>query len=150
MGTRGAGHIALFEAGPAALADRTPLIREQRITAIISSLLNLAEERMSETSDVDLGAPIDDPLAPKPPVPPLPADSPGLPAARAADTAMPPQTPAIPPVPRITRLREALPEWAKAVELATKLEKVTPRTESLFRIVESEAFSTAKRALAPS
>ena len=57
---------------------------------------------------------------------------------------MPPQAPALPPVPRITKLRVALPEWAKAVELATKLEKVTPRTESLFRIVESEAFSSQR------
>jgi len=38
----------------------------------------------------------------------------------------------------------ALPEWAKAVELATKIDKVTPRTESLFRIVESEAYNSQR------
>src|SRR6185312_4776303 len=46
-------HTALFEAGPAALAERNPLIREQRLTAIIDSLLGLAEERMSDSGDID-------------------------------------------------------------------------------------------------
>ena len=58
-------HTALFEAGPAALAERNSLIREQRLSAIIELLLRLAEERMGENSDIDLTAP-DDISAPKP------------------------------------------------------------------------------------
>jgi hypothetical protein len=148
-------HTALFEAGPAALAERNPLIREQRITAIIASLLNLAEERMSDNSDVDLGGPIDDPTAPKPPVTPstpaVPAPPPPItpspstpPPPPAAEAPTPPQAPALPTVSRITKLRAALPEWTRAVELAMKLDKVTARTESLFKIVESEAYSSQR------
>jgi hypothetical protein len=157
-------HIALFEAGPAALVDRDPLIREQRLTAIINALLDLAEARMSETTDVDLGAPIDDPLAPKPaaaatppavttppaaapPAAAVPAISPSLekpPAPAPTDPITPPQVAALPGPPRISRLRAALPEWAKAVELAIKIDKATPRTESLFRIVESEAYNSQR------
>jgi hypothetical protein len=142
-------HTALFEAGPAALAERNPLIREQRITAIIDALLSLAEERMGETGDIDLAAPADDATTPKPTKQPAPtpapttSPSPSQPATPTPPPA-PPEAPALPAVPRITKLREALPEWAKAVELAKKLDKATPRTESLFRIVESEAFSSQR------
>lgn len=138
-------HTALFEAGPAALADRNPLIREQRTTAIIDALLSLAEERMSETGDIDLDAPTDDSTPPKPPTPavPMPSTSPS-PSNEPPVPPTPPSTSALPAVPRIEKLRAALPEWAKAVELATKLGPVTARTESLFRIVESEAFSSQR------
>ncbi len=146
-------HTALFEAGPAALAERDPLIREQRITAIIAKLLDLASERMGDTSDVDLSAPIPDPTAPNPPPAPTPAQVPAAPTSPSlsnpptpptTETPTPPQVPALPPVPRITKLRAALPEWAQAIELAAKIDKPTPRTENLFRIVESEAFNSQR------
>jgi hypothetical protein len=136
-------HIALFEAGPAALAERNVLIREQRLSAIILSLLDLAEVRMSDSSDVDLSPP-EEPTTAKPPKPSVPTGTPPVPTPSPGDASVPPQVPALPPVPRITKLRVALPEWAKAVELATKIDKVTPRTESLFRIVESEAFNSQR------
>ncbi len=131
-------HTALFEAGPAAMAARDPLVREQRITAIIDALLLLAEERMGQTLDVAI--PADDDA---PPVPPTPGQaqptSPGLPVP-------PPPTPAdpLPPEDRQARFQAALGEWAQAVSLATRIERVTGRTESLFRIVESEAFSSQR------
>jgi len=138
-------HIALFEAGPAALAEPTSLIREQRMLAIISALLDLAEARMSENYEGDLGPTFDDPLAPKPAVPPVspstdPAEKPPTPPGDART----PDTSALPPVSKISRLQLALPEWTKAVELATQFDKATPRTESLFRIVESEAFNSQR------
>ncbi len=146
-------HTALFEAGPAALADRNPLIREQRITAIVTSLLNLAEERMSETSDVDLTAPPPEdttkPATPPPPSFPMPAPSasPSTPPTTSpspSEAQKPPEAAPIPPKPRIEKLRAALPEWDEAVRLAGQLESATPRTETYFRIVESEAFSSQR------
>lgn len=146
-------HIALFEAGPAALAERNRLIREQRITAIVTALLELASVRMGEPIDLDLAVPLEDPTAPKPQPAPKPANAPPAGAAPAAaptptpspaDQPKPPETPAIPPVPRITRLRAALPEWAKAVELARQIDRVTARTETLYQIVESEAFNSQR------
>jgi hypothetical protein len=137
-------HIALFEAGPAALAEPNILIREQRLSAIVLALLDLAEVRMSDTSDVDLSPPPEPLAVPKPPAPPTPSPSPSNPTPSPGDASVPPQTPALPAVPRITKLRVALPEWAKAVELATKIDKITPRTESLFRIVESEAYNSQR------
>ena len=135
-------HTALFEAGPAALAERNPLIREQRLTAIVDLLLRLAEERMGENADLDLSAP-EDLSKPTPPTPPMPATSPSLAPAPPA----PPEEPKPVPLPapkRIEKLKVAVPEWAQAVELATRIEKAVPRTESLFRIVESEAFSSQR------
>jgi hypothetical protein len=131
-------HIALFEAGPAALAERDQLIREQRITAIVDGLLALAEERMSDT-----GAAPSEPLD-KPPPPPSPVPSIDNPPNPKPNT--PPAT-SVKPLPsteRISLLRAALPEWARAVELARRLDRPTARTETLFRIVESEAFSSQR------
>ena len=140
----GEAHTALFEAGPAALGERNSLIREQRLSAIIDALLRLAEERMSENGDADI-APPEDITTPQPPTAPMPATSPSLvPPPPAAEDPKPTDVAPLPPEKRIARLREALPEWARAVELASRIEKVTPRTESLFRIVESEAFSSQR------
>ena len=41
-------------------------------------------------------------------------------------------------------LRAALPEWDRAVDLARRLDRPTARTETMFRIVESEAFSSQR------
>ncbi len=146
-------HTALFEAGPAALAERNGLIREQRLTAIIDTLINLAEQRMSDISDVDLAAlSTTTTTTPAPP----PAAAPG--DAGKSTPGAPRQTPPPDPIPapavssastpvsadRMKRLKAALPEWAQAVDLARRLERVTARTEALYRIVESEAFSSQK------
>jgi hypothetical protein len=140
-------HNVLFEAGPAAMAEPDRLIREQRITAIVDTLLRLAEERMSGYADVD-PAPLDDPMAPIPSDPATPAGPP-IPPDPAAPTRTPAATgrtpaAALPEDTRKARLQAALPEWAKAVELARTLDRVTARTETLFRIVESEAFSSQR------
>ena len=58
----------------------------------------------------------------------------------------PSPTPAAPSPtrPAKSRLQAALPEWAQAVELARRIDQITARTETLFRIVESEAFSSQR------
>ena len=128
-------HKALFEAAPAAVAEPEPLIRQQRMVAVIDALLSLAEERMSVTSDAIAGS---DEVPPPPPAAnpgsnnPAPLDDGRTPAA------------ALPPAPRQGRLQAALPEWAKAAELAGLLRDVTSRTEAYFRIVESEAYSSQR------
>ena len=130
-------HKALFEAAPAALAEPQRLIREQRTVAVIDSLLSLAEERMSVTADIITGS--DEVPPPPPPADANPgSNNPGLGNAGRTPAA------ALPPENRIGRLQAALPEWAKAVELATHLDDITARTEALFRIVESEAFSSQR------
>lgn len=134
-------HTALFEAGPAALAEPDRLIREQRLIAIVTALLSLAEERMGDYSDIDAALDDETPT----PTRPTPGPSPGQPtptptpppAARTPAAALPQQT-------RTARLQAALPEWARAVELARRIDQVTGRTETLFRIVESEAFSSQR------
>jgi hypothetical protein len=143
-------HTALFEAGPAALAEKDRLIREQRLTAIIDSLLRLCEERMVDDVPVDpmpLTSPTYAPptLTPptsgsNPPPPPAPATSPNP---------LPPPAPAPPSTPpvsteRITRLKAALPEWAYSVDLSRQIDNATARTEALFRIAESESFCSQK------
>ncbi len=154
-------HKALFEAGPSALTEPEPLTREQRLTAIIDTLLRLAEERMSDTTDVSFSLDDDAATPPRPtpdqaPKPPTPAGSelPGAassPSQSPADANNPTATPptgtpmaALPPDDRKARLEAALPEWGQAVELTIKMDNVTARTEALFRIAESEAFSSQR------
>ncbi len=144
-------HDVLFEAGPAAIADRDPLIREQRLSAIIDTLLKLAEERMGDFGEFDL--PTADPTAkPSTPAPPAAsATSPSL-TAPPAGAPSPTQTalPAAEPLPRqvtpdrMKQLKTAIPEWAQAVDLARRIERGTPRVEALYRIVESESFSSQR------
>ena len=131
-------HQVLFDAVPASLAEQQPLVRQQRMVAVIDTLLSLAEERMSASTDVLRAS--DDIDA----VPPPPADS--NPGSRNLGSNLEGRTPAaaLPEDSRQRRLREALPEWEMAVYLATRLDDVTTRTEALFRIVESEAFSSQR------
>jgi hypothetical protein len=155
-------HSALFEAGPAALAEPNPLLREQRLTAIVDSLLRLCEERMVDDVQIEstpLTSPIYSPPTMTPPAggsttisPPLPAQTPGsgtpTPGTSPTQSLLPlPATP--PPVPapsaeRMNRLKAALPEWAMAVDLSKKIKPATARTEALFRISESESFCSQK------
>ena len=131
-------HQALFEAAPAALAEPQRLIREQRTVAVVDALLSLAEERMSVSSDTITGS--DEVVPPPPPV----ADA--NPGSNNPGGGMAGRTPvaALPPSSRQSRLQLALPEWAKAAELSIQLEDMTARTEALFRIVESEAYSSQR------
>ena len=130
-------HTALFEAGPAAMSERDSLIREQRLSAIVDTLLRLAEERMSEPADIDVPLPPD-------PVPPPPATS-SSPSQTPAPKPPATETPATPPPPdRNARLRAALPEWAHAVKLAGLIDNDTAKVEALFRIAESEAYSSQR------
>ena len=128
-------HRALFEASPAAVAAEQPLIRQQRTVAVIDALLNLAEERMSATTDLLTGS--DEPPLPTP-------DSNN--GSNNLGSALDGRTPAaaLPDDSRKKRLQAALPEWALAVEMTRKIEDVTARTETLFRIVESEAYSSQR------
>ncbi len=134
-------HQALFEAVPAALAEQQPLVRQQRTIAIIDTLLSLAEERMGPGAEPILAS--DDPGAP----PPSPSGSND--ANRGSNNpgsqfdTKPPIT-ALPEKQRTDRLRAAVPEWSLAVDLAQRVEDITARTEALFRVVESEAFSSQR------
>ncbi len=129
-------HTALFEAGPAALAERGRLIREQRLSAIVDTLLRLAEERMGDTVDIEDLNPPETPPAPQPP---SPSPSPSL-----TPVPTPPKPPTPPGPDRITRLRAALPEWAEAVRLAGLIDNQTAKVEGLYRIAESEAYSSQR------
>ncbi len=131
-------HKALFEAAPAALRERQRLVRQQRTVAVVDTLLSLAEERMSSTTDLLSAS--DDASA----LPPFPQDA--NKGSNNPSSAFDGRTPAaaLPDDARRTRLQAALPEWALAVEMATKIEDTTARTETLFRIVESEAYSSQR------
>jgi hypothetical protein len=143
-------HTALFEAGPAALAEPNALIREQRLSAIIDTLLSLAEERMGNNTEPE-------PMLPDSPLSPAPGGTGVQPSAVGAP-ASPSQTPPPDPIPappvskasippsadRMKSLKAALPEWAQAVELARRIDHITARTEQLYRVVESEAFSSQR------
>ncbi len=130
-------HRALFEAAPAALAERQRLVRQQRTVAVIDALLSLAEERMSVTTDVLTGS---DEVTPPPPVPDANrgSNNPGSEFDGRTPVA------ALPDASRTNRLQVALPEWARAVELARQLEDSTARAEAIFRVVESEAYSSQR------
>lgn len=129
-------HRALFEAVPAALAEPQPLVRQQRTVAVIDALLSLAEERMSVTGDSVSGS---DEL---PPAAPADANRGSNNPGASFDGRIP--AAALPDQSRRNRLQAALPEWAQAADLATRLEDITARTEALFRIVESEAYSSSR------
>ena len=131
-------HKALIEAAPAALAVAQPLIREQRTIAVIDTLLSLAEERM---------APVSEPISASDDLllggSPLPDSNKG---SQNPGSGIDPRTPiaALPDHSRQERLQAALPEWAAAIDLARQVVDSTARTEAIFRIVESEAFSSQR------
>ena len=133
-------HTALVEAAPAALAATQPLIRQQRTLAVVDTLLSLAEERMGPTGDI---VPASD-LPATPPTDPAPGDAnrgsnnPGSRLDQPAPIA------ALPDTSRRDRLSLALPEWSLAVDMARRVEDTTARTEALFRVVESEAYSSQR------
>ena len=120
-------HAALFEAAPAALQVPSFLVREQRTTAVVGSLLSLAEERMRDIA-----------------TPPAPADAPTTPPPPTPDGFPEPIPTALPDNGRRPFREAALSEWSRAVELAASLENVTARSETLFRIAESQAFSSQR------
>ncbi len=157
-------HQALFEAAPDALNETDPLIREQRLTAVIDTLLRLAEERMG---DIFANGPEDDPLdaafakragastSAKPdqadpklpgaanPTSPSPSD-PKPDQIPPTETANSVPASALPASDRKARLDAALPEWGLGAELAMKMVNPTAQVEALFRIAESEAYSSQR------
>lgn len=147
-------HDALAEAGPASLqVTSSRLVREQRTSAVIENLMALAEERMRDIAtppplpsfDPTLPAPpppATPPLATPPPPPVPPSGSSPL-----APTGPRPEPPTPAPLPendsRASR-ESAVGEWANAVDLALRLENPTAQTEILYRIAESQAFSSQR------
>ncbi|WP_435018389.1 hypothetical protein TA3x_000361 [Tundrisphaera sp. TA3] len=118
---------ALFEAAPAALAVQSRLVREQRTVAVIEALMSLAEERMR-----DIATP---PASVDPILPPDPAK---------ANDPLPPMPSALPEDDRRAFREAAISEWDEAVAMALRLENPTARSETLFRIAESQAFSSQR------
>ena len=131
-------HQALLEAGPAALAEPQPLIREQRTIAVIDTLLSLAEERMAPVSEPISAS--DDPLAA------ISSSSDANKGSNNPGSEVDPRKPiaALPDHSRRDQLQAALPEWETSIELARQVVDMTARTEAFFRIVESEAFSSQR------
>ena len=104
-------HTAVFEGGQAAKLEQSPMIRDQRINSLITSALNLAEERMRE--------PIPLPDAPE--------------VAEAPNQGL---TPA-----RRDQLRLAADEWRFAAELARSMGSTVTRTEASNRVVDGASYA---------
>jgi hypothetical protein len=102
-------HVALIEAREASLAEPATMVRDQRIMATITALLSLAEAQVREGMTEDL---FDDETR---------------------------RTPGLPLLDRLSWLGDAEGEWERAAELATRLTNIDFRTQTLYRVVESQA-----------
>ncbi len=103
---------ALVEAMQSARLVTNPLVRDQRITAIVTSALALAEELIRTGTADD---PASDPSSPVKPSPP-------------------------PDQPK--RLQNARLIWDRTLEVSREIQSPTTRTETIYRVVESQSFSS--------
>lgn len=110
-------HRALGEAAQAADLIQDPITHDLRMLAIINGLNNLSEALLRD-GKMDLSIPdfdLDEPEA-------LPKDE--------------------PEVDRELLIRRAELEWSRAVHLANRIIDPTYRTESLYRVVESQSYGS--------
>lgn len=105
-------HHALSEAGRAALAVKDPMLHDQRIIAVITALLNLA--------DADLREGRADTMIPE------------------VAEALPPDK----KVDRDTLIRRAELEWRRAAHLAVRILNPTFRSEYIYRVVDGQSYGT--------
>jgi hypothetical protein len=103
-------HVALTEAGDAALQEPDPFVRDQRILDTIFTVLNIAESLVREgmSDEPQLGADAEKPKG------------------RTLDE-------------RLTWLENAEGEWERAAFLTRRLGNVNFRTQTLYRVADSEA-----------
>lgn len=105
-------HVTLREAATTALALPDSLIRDQRLIAIITALINLAEADVREGKlDLSVIEPDED-------------------------------TKALPQNDRDKVVRRAKLEWQRAAYLAGRIGNVTYRSEMLYRVVESASYGS--------
>ena len=109
----GIAQTALAEAAQAAELIEEPVVRDQRLIAIITSLITLAEAHLREGKS-DLA------------VPDL-----------TTDAAAP-----LPKVDRQAIINRARLEWRRAAFLAGRIENPTFRSEMLFRVVDNQAYGS--------
>jgi hypothetical protein len=105
-------HVALKEAATTALALPNSLVRDQRLIAVITALVNLAEADVRE-GKLDLSA------------------------IEAEDDAKP-----LPPTDRHKLVRRAKLAWQRAAYVAGRIGNVTYRSEMLYRVVESASYGS--------
>lgn len=103
---------ALLDAMAATRQVPSPLVRDQRISAIITTALSLAEETIRAGTADD---PNNDPTS---------------------------ATPAVAPKDQPKRLERARLIWDRTLEVAREIQSATTRTETIYRIVESQSFSS--------
>ncbi|MBV8611090.1 MAG: hypothetical protein JO034_26975 [Singulisphaera sp.] len=104
---------ALIDAAEAALRVPVPLIHDQRLTAIIISMSNLAEATLRE-GKVDLS------------LPEIEGDQPS----------------ALPNVDRVKVIGQAEESWNRAADLAWRILNPTYRVEMLYRVVDNAAYGS--------
>jgi hypothetical protein len=104
---------ALIEAAEAALRVPVPLIHDQRLTAIIISMSNLAEASLRE-GKVDMS------------LPEIEGDQPS----------------ALPNVDRVKVIGQAEETWNRATDLAWRILNPTYRVEMLYRVVDNAAYGS--------
>jgi hypothetical protein len=106
-------HHALTEAAQAALGVETPLVRDQRMIAIITSLLALAEADLREGKGESVIPEVAE--------------------------ALPPPTSK---VDRDTLIKRARHEWERAAFLAFRITNPTYRNELMYRVVDGESYGS--------
>src|SRR5262249_10704652 len=108
-------HQALGDATQAAFLVRVPIVRDQRMIAIITALINLAEADLREGKVVD----------------------PSMLSAEAGDPPV-----AIPNVDRQAVIQRAELEWLRAAYLAERLADPTYQSEMIYRVVDNQAYGS--------
>jgi hypothetical protein len=105
-------HQALVEAADAALLEPTPLVHDQRLISIITTMGTLAEAYLREGKADLASAEMDEGAAP------LPAPD------------------------RVGLIAKAQDEWRRAAYLAGRISSYTYRSEMLYRVVDNESYGS--------
>jgi hypothetical protein len=135
---------ALNDAMTAAQELEPGMVRDQRITSIVQSLMGLAEARLRDSSNpLPLGA--EPPANPEPPArteptpPPPPAPGAAPPPAAAPATTPPAVVAPLPASERPDVIRKAAADWKHAGILAEQIVNPTYHSELLYRVADSMA-----------
>jgi len=114
LGRPDLGHIALFQAADDSRLEPIPTLRDQRLVNVIVAALALAEEHMREIAIVQTNIDAGGPTLP----PPINTD-------------------------RLSNLERGRQEWDLAFRLAFAIGNRSARTETLYRVVESESLGSS-------
>jgi hypothetical protein len=113
LGRPDLGHIAIFQAAKDSVLEPNDTLRDQRLVNVIQSALYLAEEHMREVALIQSGA----------------EGGPVLPAPINTD--------------RKSNLERGRQEWEMAYELSFAIKNRSARSETLYRVVESESLGSS-------